>query len=348
MYNEGRDNRRLHVASLAEDVPCVSFGRLIPKKGKHKKTYFNAKTGTVHRPHPASLVAFASLVFFASVGSAGYSVVQNNTQVASAISTTGSEVSFEDTIFEKVEPEAEAFIYKAKVEGLSAAHYLVADLENGSVIAASDLRGQAPIASLAKLATALVALKDISFEDRVVVSQERYVTTLIPRLSGSYKMSVQNLLQLLLVESSNEAAEVIASITGRDAFIARMNEKAQAIGLHDTIFADPAGLEDGNVSSVLDMFHLLQYIDKQQPSILEITAKDSNDAFGVLTNFNYIEDTNFIAGKVGETLAAGQTSASVHEITIEGKKRAIAIVLLGTHERSADTKKLIEYVHEHF
>ena len=59
-----------------------------------------------------------------------------------------------------------------------------------------------------------------------------------------------SLLQLLLLESSNEAAEVIAGEVGREEFIKAMNAKAVQLGMLNTTFTDPSGLDDGNVSTL--------------------------------------------------------------------------------------------------
>jgi D-alanyl-D-alanine carboxypeptidase len=134
-----------------------------------------------------------------------------------------------------------------------------------------------------------------------------------------------------------------------------MNEKAKSLGLEQTTFADPSGLEDENESSLRDLLRLIQYIYNNRSFILELTADadlatlyDSGD-FGELENFNEIEGIeNFIGGKVGETLAAGQTSISLHEVEIKDSKRVIAVIILNSTDRPGDVTKLLEYVSERF
>lgn len=247
------------------------------------------------------------------------------------------------------------FVYEPKAPDISADQYLVADVHNNTILASSDLDAVVPIASITKLMTALVAAEHINLDEDVYVSQEKYVTTLVPRLEGRYYVSMYSLLQLLLVESSNEAAEVIATQVGREKFIQLMNEKALALGLSDTTFADPSGLEDGNVSTVGDLLRLVQYIHHNRSFILELTHDQdlptayTSGEFGELENFNTTEDIHsFIGGKVGETQAAGQTSVSLHELWINGSRRTIAFVLLGSEDRELDLKKLLSYTKEQF
>lgn len=244
------------------------------------------------------------------------------------------------------------FLYTVKVDSVHAKEYLVVDVKSNTVLASGDMDRELPIASLTKLMTALVAAEEIDLDTDVVLGNgfAPWVTSLIPRLSGSYRVSMYSLMQLLLLESSNEAAEVIAGQLGREKFIERMNQRATEIGLTHTTFADPAGLEDENISSTQDLFRLLQYILHNRGFILELT-RDQNlptayadGQFGELANFNKIDGVNFVAGKVGETEAAGQTSISLHVVPVDDEDRLVAVILLGTDERTADIKRLLAHV----
>jgi len=143
-----------------------------------------------------------------------------------------------------------------------------------------------------------------------------------------------SLIQLLLVESSNEAAETIAGELGREQFIEAMNAKARQLGMMDTSFADPSGLSAENVSSVADLYILTKYIYNDKKFIFDITANETlstvyvGGEFDGLINFNEVEDMeNFVGGKVGETNAAGQTSVSLHKLKFQGVERTLAIIL---------------------
>lgn len=247
------------------------------------------------------------------------------------------------------------FVYEPKIPELDTPHYLIADVETNTVLASSDLDSVAPIASLTKLMTALVAAEYINLDARVSVTQPTFVQSLIPRLSGLGTVSMYSLLQLLLVESSNEAADVIADQVGRAKFVAHMNEKAKAIGLTNTHFADPSGLSSENTSSVRDLLGLIKYIYTTRQFIVDLTANQDlptayvSGEFGALSNFNEVAGLdNFIGGKVGETTAAGQTSVTLHKIKVKGAERVIAIVLLGSDSRNADVKELLGYADARF
>jgi serine-type D-Ala-D-Ala endopeptidase (penicillin-binding protein 7) len=255
----------------------------------------------------------------------------------------------------KKQEEAKVFVYEPQVPDLKTPHYFIADLENSTILAATDLDQAAPIASLTKLMTAVVAAEQLDLDSRVKVVAPNFVQSLIPRLEGRNSVSMYSLLQLLLVESSNEAAETIAGQMGREAFIAAMNTKARQLGMMHSTFADPSGLSADNVASLNDLYVLTRYIYENRRFIFELTANaDLSSAhvggeFDGLINFNEVEDIDsFIGGKVGETNAAGQTSISLHRLTFRGQERVIAVILLGSSDRTADVQSLITYVHDRF
>ena len=251
--------------------------------------------------------------------------------------------------------EGDAFVYEPTVPSIETEHYLIADLENGSILAASDLDVAVPIASLTKLMTAVVTAEKLNLDSRVRVASSTFVESIIPRLKDRNSVSMYSLLQLLLVESSNEAAEVIAGEYGKGQFVKEMNTKSTQLGMASTKFADPSGLSAANVSSLGDLFRLTQYIHTNRQFIFDITADGElstvagANEFSDLVNFNEVKDLdNFVGGKVGETSAAGQTSVSLHTVKIQGSDRTVAVILLGSAHRTDDVKLLINFVEERF
>jgi len=247
------------------------------------------------------------------------------------------------------------FLYEPKIPELDTPHYLIADVESSTVLAASDLDIPAPIASVTKLMTALIAAEYLNLDTTVSVSQPSFVHSLIPRLGDRTKVSMYSLLQLLLVESSNEASEVIAAQVGREHFIELMNEKAKALGLTKTQFADPSGLSAENISTLSDLLRLAQYIHTNRRFIFELTTNQDlptayvSGEFGTLVNFNKVENLdNFLGGKVGETIAAGQTSVTLHRLYVKGEARTLAVIILGSNDRDRDVNALYNYAEERF
>jgi D-alanyl-D-alanine carboxypeptidase len=249
----------------------------------------------------------------------------------------------------------EPFLYEPKVPELATPHYLIADIESNTVLASSDLDFAVPIASLTKLMTAVVAAEYINLDTRIPTVEPTFVQSLVPRLGDRATVSMYSLLELLLLESSNEAAEVIASEVGREQFIAHMNERAKALGMNSTVFTDPSGIDAGNVSSVSDLLRLIQYIYDKRRFIVDISAGAAlpdvytTGEFANIQNFNDISGLDsFIGGKIGETTAAGQTSVTLHTLNVKGTERIIAVIVLGSTGRTADVTALMQYAEDRF
>lgn len=249
----------------------------------------------------------------------------------------------------------DTFIYEPQVLGLDTPNYFIADIKNGTILAATDLNLPVPIASITKLMTAIVASEKINLDGRIRVTSPSFVTSLIPRLEQRTSVSMYSLLQLLLVESSNEAAETIAGEIGRADFIEAMNAKARQLGMMNTNFADPSGLSADNTSSLGDLYRLTKYIYENRSFIFEITnhkklaGANNRGEFDGLINFNEVEDMgSFVGGKVGETIAAGQTSISLHKLQFQGEERVLAVIILGSDDRTEDIETLISYVQNRF
>lgn len=249
------------------------------------------------------------------------------------------------------------FRYQEKSPNLTARAYLAADLRNNFVFLKHQAGTVAPIASLAKLMTALIATEFINLDNLAIVSPEALVATSKPRLKNNQEISIYQLLFPLLLESSNEAAETIARHYGRELFIQRMNEKAFSLGMKHTHFADPAGILSENTSTAEDLFMLAKYIYNNRSFIFNLTAgKLKHSAYGAsvfpdLQNFNnFADEASFIGGKVGQSTSAGETELSVFELPLaeNAGTRPVVFITLGSSESGADIASLRDYVLSNF
>lgn len=133
---------------------------------------------------------------------------------------------------------------------------ILQDLGTGQVLYAKKPDLRRPIASITKIMTALVVLDEASPDEEVVVSARAAGTrgAQLGLVAGE-RISVQQLLYALLMQSSNDAAVALAEHVGGSvaAFAGLMNGKAERLGLHRTQFRDPAGLEDRGYSTARDV-----------------------------------------------------------------------------------------------
>lgn len=249
--------------------------------------------------------------------------------------------------------ETDDFTYRPKGPTLSGTHSLAVDVKNGSVVAGVSEQQAVPIASITKLMTALVATEYLDLDRVVRVPESANVENAVYRLDTGDRLSVYDLLILMLTESSNEAAETLASALGRDTFIKRMNEKAKAINLTHTTFDDPSGLSKDNTSTMTDLFLLLQYLYENRRFILDITSGSldtgiyGKPAFNDLQNFNLIagDGHEFVGGKIGNTDEAHQTYAGIFMLPVgDEEERPIATIVLGSNQIRKDIRDLLNYV----
>ena len=234
-------------------------------------------------------------------------------------------------------------------------NYLAADLENNFVFAKNNPETQLSIASITKLMTALVAVEYINVEREIIVDSSMLATTSIPRLFDGERATVLDLLSLLLMESSNQAALAVASPLGKGKFVELMNEKARAIGMKDSDFVDTSGVLSADVSSAEDLFLLAKYLYFNRSFILNMSmGKENRAAYGSpkyknLSNLNSISGVDgMIGGKTGLSTSAKDSMFAVFEIKIDGETRPIAIIVLGSDDAKRDVKTLLEYIKENF
>jgi len=146
---------------------------------------------------------------------------------------------------------------------LASSKALIVNQNTGEVIYAKNTNLPTPIASITKLMTAMVMLDaKLSLDDEIYVSDEDvdYLKGTGSRLSVGSKLSRSDMLQLALMASENRAASALAHNYpgGKYAFVKAMNDKAQELGLKNTHFADPTGLDSENVSTAEDLAKMVQ------------------------------------------------------------------------------------------
>jgi len=139
--------------------------------------------------------------------------------------------------------------------------WYVVNAETGDVLANHDARMRVPIASITKLMTVIVALRHLSPAETVTVTPQAAAVgeERIP-LSAGERITVHDLLAGALIQSANDAADALAAAAaGGDErrFVGWMNAEARRLGLHDTHFVRPDGLDaPGHLSSARDVYVL--------------------------------------------------------------------------------------------
>jgi D-alanyl-D-alanine carboxypeptidase (penicillin-binding protein 5/6) len=139
---------------------------------------------------------------------------------------------------------------------LSSPAAVLEDLDGGQVLTSKASRARRPIASLTKIMTALIVLSRAEPEEIAVVSANAAATggSSLGLVAGE-RIQVRQLLYALLMQSSNDAAVALAEhVSGSvGAFLGLMNGRAKALGMTDSFFTSPSGLDDRGYSSARDL-----------------------------------------------------------------------------------------------
>ena len=197
----------------------------------------------------------------------------------------------------------------------TAAAAIVVDARDGTVMFAKRPDQERSIASTTKLMTALLALEEAD-PDEVFTAPEYNAMPAESRINlrAGERMTVQDLLEALLLESANDAAVDLAeNIAGsREAFVEQMNERAEELGLEHTSYANPIGLDEaGNHSSARDLAALARML-LRNPRFARIvdmpsaTLESGNRPRVVQNRNDLVAAYPWVAGvKTGYTLNAG-------------------------------------------
>ena len=232
-----------------------------------------------------------------------------------------------------------------------ASAFEVANASTGEVLAAHNAHEQLPIASLTKLMTVIVALQHLQLDQDVTVSKRTVHVggSSIPLRVGE-EISVDDLLKGALIESANDAADTLADAASAGnipLFVSWMNEKAQELGLQDTHFVRPDGLDaPGHVSSAHDILRLAE-IAMHSPVVRSIVRERSdtiedghftvhtwNDLLGVFPGL--------IGVKTGHTDKAGWNEVAA----ARRQGYTIYVAILGSPsrgQRNADLEHLLSW-----
>ena len=201
--------------------------------------------------------------------------------------------------------------------GVSAASAILMDADSGRVLYEKDSHTHRLIASITKLMTALVALESgCSLDETVTVAREwtgAEGSSLY--LRPGEEISLETLLYGLLLRSGNDAALAIAGHCGGtvEDFVAQMNQKARELGMEDTSFANPNGLDaEGHYSSAYDMALLARACLKNETLSKIAATKSITLGSYSFTNHNKLlwRYEGCIGLKTGYTELAGRTLVS--------------------------------------
>ena len=229
------------------------------------------------------------------------------------------------------------------------------DLEQDSIIKGQNIQQIRGLASITKLMTAVVALDYTTDMDKALMLSNKAGSKLPHR-----EYTRGELFHAMLIKSDNAAAETIAADYpgGRDKFISDMNIRAIAMGLKNTHFNDPTGLDKGNVSTAEEVSHLvvgaafyphIRNISTKKEATILIQVKRQEWPV-VLSNTNRVllrEFDSIRLSKTGFTNPAGFCVAILVEHPVKNEVHHQVIVVMGaknTTQRVDTVKRMMYHV----
>jgi len=247
---------------------------------------------------------------------------------------------------------------------LTATSAYVWDVKGQRALFSKNSDTELPLASITKLMTALLAYELIEQDSTATISINAIRQEGSSGLTAGEQLNIENLTELSLISSSNDAAyELAASIgntlgdrDGVSQFVTGMNIRADELGLTSLEFKNMTGLDvsatqAGGVGNAKDVSFLMEYILVHYPTILTPTQKVSTRVYNTSGQFHDAENTNEIVGKIPNLLGSktGFTDLAGGNLTIAfdlGLNRPIIVTVLGStrEERFNDVLTLVAAV----
>ncbi len=249
------------------------------------------------------------------------------------------------------------------VPSASAKALYVIDVGSAYPLYAQNEDAPVPIASTTKLMTALVVLEKLPLETIVTVSQEAAATGGSDiQLVWGEELTVDSLLKGLLIQSGNDAAMALAEHVGFGAFVEAMNIKAATLGMTDTLYHDPAGLDDTGYSTARDLGILAVYALRNDVirsvvglTDVTITSIDGRFSHRLETSNRLIKQDHplFLATATG--LKTGFTPEAGHCLVASASQdgHTVISVVLNTSEQTVEasakeSRKLLTWALDNF
>ena len=249
-------------------------------------------------------------------------------------------------------PHIETTEGSTKMPDITSRSVLMYELSTETTVFEKASKKRMPMASLTKIMTAIVALENPKEDGLYIAKGEHLVGEDSMGITPNEEFTLDELLFGLMLNSGNDAAEVIAGNypEGRSAFLKAMDSKAQTLGLLDTKFSNPSGLQgDGEQhTTAYDLLVMTRYAIEHFPRLVEITstfektipANKYHKEFFLTNETNLISTYPGVKGfKTGYTPEAGMCLVTY----LEFKDKKIIGILLNSENRREEMRNLLDY-----
>ncbi len=225
--------------------------------------------------------------------------------------------------------------------------------DGGRIYYNKNMEVRRPVASLTKLMTAIIVLENYNLNDVVKISRNNVESEgSKDDLLFDEKITARSLLNIMLINSSNNSALALAS--KQEDFISLMNKKAKNLGLYNTHFTNPDGVDnEKNYSSALDMAKIFNYLISAHPEAMDILKTKNMVVYSSDGKIEHrLKNTNELLGRISEVMAGktGYTDKAGGSLILLisgldfGSQENIITVVLGSPDRFTESETLIQWI----
>lgn len=233
---------------------------------------------------------------------------------------------------------------------ISSKSYLLYDQKSQSVLTSSEPNKKLPIASLTKLVTAHIITQENDLQETITVPLEAtQVGGSTMRLRAGERITIENLMKGLLINSANDAAITLAihNSGSTEKFVQKMNQYANTLNMNNSHFANPMGYDSPKNYSTANDLLTLTLATIKNPTIQEfssiksttVTSSDGTIKHTLKNTNKELENFQQINGlKTGTTNTAGQCL-----ITTTNTETPQISIIIGSSNRFQDTKTMLDW-----
>ncbi len=247
--------------------------------------------------------------------------------------------------------ERDDFSYFDSLDEVSGSHFIGIDLRSDYIFFEENLNEPVEVGELSKLLSGLVVSERLPLGTSVTIDRSAaQKDTLNPRFGGGEQATIFTLLSLLLNESSNEAAAVIANRMGSGDLSDLIDQQIASLGMEDTEIENVVGSRD-NISSAQDMVALAKYLYFNRSSLLKLSRGNFE---GVYLDIPYADvepfhglhsDPDFVGGFVTTEAeveeGASGSALAIFELEIRGETRPIGIFVANSSSPVEDIREMM-------
>lgn len=226
------------------------------------------------------------------------------------------------------------------------------DTKSEKFLFQKDIHKALPIASLTKLMSSVIVVENFDLGSVITVpAEDLNVDGFGADFVKGEKIKASDLLKIMLVKSSNDAALVFQTEAEKNNidFLTKMNDKAQEIGMTSTRFTNPAGLDDSAFSTAADLVKLVRY-SRQYPLLWEILRTKMLDVSSIDgRTVHHLNNTDQLLGKLPDIIGGktgftdGAMGTMILVVNNDNGRSELVTVVLGSNDRFTEAQKLVEW-----